>query len=286
MKGALDQPEKIKKFMSRYIVFIFAVAVLASCRSTRKIQTAIGKKDTVVSPATLPELPLKEDTLQLIRNTMMKLDSNRIDYKTFSAKVKVEYKGRDGKNEDVNANIRMYKDSAIWINVNALLGIDVMRVLITKDSVKLLDKLNKTYTARSVDYLQEVSSLPLDLETVQDLLIGNALFVDSNIVSYSLKNDKVSMLSLGKWFKNLITLRAHDNILLQSKLDDVDVAKNRTAELLYEEYENKKGFPFSTKRSIIVVEKGKLQIKLDFKQYDFNEDVSFPFSVPKNYDRN
>jgi hypothetical protein len=240
----------------------------------------------MVSPATLPDQPLKEDTLQMIRNTILKLDSNRIDYKTFTAKVKVEYKGRDGRNEDVNANIRMYKDSAIWINVNALLGIDVMRVLITKDSVKLLDKLNKTYTARSVDYLQEVSSLPLDLETVQDLLIGNALFVDSNIVSYSLKNDKLSMLSLGKWFKNLITLRAHDNILLQSKLDDVEVARNRTAELLYEEYESKKGFPFSTKRSIIVVEKGKLQIKLDFKQYDFNEDVSFPFSIPKNYDRN
>ena len=71
----------------------------------------------------------------------------------------------------------MYKDSAIWLSANAILGIEAMRVLITRDSVKLLDKLNKVYTARSVDYLQDLTSLPLDLPTLQDLIIGNAVFV-------------------------------------------------------------------------------------------------------------
>jgi hypothetical protein len=50
----------------------------------------------------------------------------------------------DGKNYDVNATMRMYKDSAIWLSANAVLGIEAMRVLITKDSVKLLNKLDKT----------------------------------------------------------------------------------------------------------------------------------------------
>ena len=58
------------------------------------------------------------------------------------------------------------------------------------------------------------------------------------------------------------------------------------AELSYDDHETKKGPDFSTKRRITITEKTKLDIKLDFKSYSFNETLSFPFSVPKNYKRN
>jgi hypothetical protein len=272
--------------MTRLLILIVAIGLLASCRSTKKIQTAIAKKDSVVTVTLPPDVSAKNDTLEMIRATLQQVNANQISYRTFSAKVQVDYRGSDGKNYDVNANIRMFKDSALWINVNAFMGIDAMRVLITKDSVKLLNKLEKVYTERSVEYLQEVTGLPLDLKTVQDLLIGNAVFLDSNIVSYRIANNTVSMLSLGKWFKNLVTFTESDKILMNAKLDDVDISRSRTAALTYSDYENKKGVPFSTKRSITVTEKNRLDIKLEFKQYEFNQEVSFPFSVPKNYDRN
>jgi hypothetical protein len=66
----------------------------------------------------------------------------------------------------------------------------------------------------------------------------------------------------------------------------VDIKRNRTSDLTYSDYEKKKEISFATKRNITVVEKKKLDIKLEFKQYDFNEEVSFPFSVPKNYSGN
>lgn len=272
--------------MTRIFVLLALVAALASCRSAKKIQTAIARKDTVVTVALPQDIPKKNDTLDLIKASLVKLAANQIDYRSFSAKVQVDYRGGDGKNYDVNANVRMYRDSALWINVNAFMGIDAMRVLITRDSVKLLNKLDKVYTARSVDYLQEVTSLPLDLKTVQDLIIGNIVFLDSNVVSYSSANNTVSLLSIGRWFKNLITLSDPERALLHAKLDDVDIARNRTADLTYSDYESKKGKPFSTKRRIVVTEKTRLDIKLDFKQYEFDGEVSFPFSVPKNYDRN
>ncbi len=271
--------------MTRLIIFFIAVTLILSCRSTRKIQTAISRKDTV-STAGLPSQNALTDTLQMIRSTLQKINVNKIDFTTFSAKVNVDYKGSDGKNYDVNANIRMIKDSAIWISANALLGIEALRVFITKDSVKLLNKLNKTYTARSVDYLKEVTALPLDLSTLQQLIIGNPVYLDTNIVSYSSGNNIISILSVGEWFKNLVTLTENEKTLLHSKLDDKDITKNRTADLTYSDYETKKGFPFSTKRKITITEKKKLDIKLDFKQYDFNEGVNFPFSVPKNYQLN
>jgi len=258
-----------------YLVLLFS---LAACRATRPIQTAIAKKDTaaVVNHE-------KEDSIRFINAAWQGLQANNIGYQTFNGKVNVEYSGSDGKKYDVNATIRMMKDSAIWISANAVLGIEALRVLVTNDSVKILDKLNKTYTARSVDYLQEVTSLPLNLAILQNLIIGNPVFLDSNIVSYSQGPGTITLLSLGTWFKNGVTISAADSTLQRSKLDDADRARNRTADLAYWGYEDKQALPFATRRSITITEKKKLDIQLDFKQYELNGEVSFPFSIPKNY---
>jgi hypothetical protein len=268
------------------IITILAIAVclLASCRSTRKIQTAIAKKDSV-SITTVP-LHSHQDSMVFIAQVIDRLEAGRINFTTFSAKINVDYQGTDGKKYDVNANLRMYKDSVIWISVTAIFGIEGLRAYITKDSVKILNKQDKVYTARSVAYLQEMTALPLDLLILQDILVGNPVFLDkNNIVSYSQTDNSVSLVSMGERFKHLLTLNAAGKIE-NSKLDDMDPTRSRTCNLSYSEYENKKGVEFSTKRRITVAEKSKLDIKLDFKQYEFNETLSFPFSIPKNYKSN
>ncbi|HEX6335034.1 MAG TPA: DUF4292 domain-containing protein [Flavisolibacter sp.] len=269
--------------MTRFLIIIAAVILVASCRSTKQIQTAIARKDSTV---TVVVDPAKMDSIRFINRMLHIIDSNRLDYTTFTAKLDIDYRGTDGKKYDVNANLRMYRDSAIWISANAVLGIEAMRVLITRDSVKMLNKLEKVYTARSVDYLQDVTALPMNLRVLQDLIIGNAVFVDSNIVSFTTTPNGVVLLSIGEWFKNLLTLHPESGSLQSSKLDDVDLVRNRTAELIYQDYENKKGVWFASKRKITVSEKKRLDISLNFRQYDFNGDVSFPFSIPRNYTMN
>lgn len=266
--------------MIRFLLIMVAAAGLLSCRSTKKIQTAIAKKDTTTS---VQATPAPNDSSRFVKAVFQAIDSNRIDYTTFSAKVNVDYRDAEDKRYDFNTLVRIHKDSAVWMSVNAILGIEALRVLITRDSVMLLDKQNKIYTARSIDFLQELTSLPLTLKTVQDLIIGNPVFLDSNVVSLMQGNNTISLLSLGPWFKNLLTISQSDSTLLRSKLDDADLSRSRTADLTYSDYEKKSGNLFSTKRRINVVEKKKLDINLEFKQYAFNEEVSFPFSIPKNY---
>src|SRR5688572_15206424 len=186
------------------LILAITTGLMASCRSTRKIQTAIAKKDSV--QASIPPGRSGEDSAAFIRETVGRMQAATIDYTTFSAKINVDYQGTDGKKYDVNANLRMYKDSVIWISITAILGIEGVRAYITKDSVKILNKQDKVYSARSVAFLQEVTALPLDLHSLQDILIGNPVFVDSNIISYSKNATYVSLLSIGDRFKNLITL--------------------------------------------------------------------------------
>jgi Domain of unknown function (DUF4292) len=270
--------------MIRLILILITGAILvSSCRSTRKIQSAIAvKKDTVtVTPTSDPHA----DSVRFIKDNYYQLLANRIDFETFSAKINTDYKGTDGKKYDVNVFIRMKKDSLIWVSVNGALGIEGMRVLIDKDSVRILNKLDKEYQVRSIAYLQEVAALPLDLHTVQQLIIGNPVFLDTNIVSYAIEGNNVSLLSEGQWFRHLISMNNNDHLVLHSKLDDMDPLRSRTCFLNYSDYETKNGIKFSTNRTISVTEKTVLDVKLNFKQYEFNETLSYPFSVPKNYKR-
>ena len=267
-------------------IMIFAFFI-TSCRGPKKLQTAINKRDTTeVVVVANPNNTAHDDSMQYIQTARNTIISQNINFTTFNAKVEVDYSGGDGKKYNVNAVLRMYKDSIIWISVNALLGIEAIRMIVTKDSVRLVNKLDKVYTARSVSYLQEVTALPLDLSTLQDLIIGNPVYLDSNIVSYERSGEELSLLSLGAVFRHFITLHSDDKKIQHSKLDDVDILRNRTCDLVYDKYETKKGVRFSTKRQITVSDKTKLDVKLDFKNYDFNETLSFPFSVPKNYDKN
>lgn len=273
--------------MSKQLFFIFLLAgsaLLYSCKPTKKIQTAIAKKDTAELITVIVEDP-KADSIRFISETYQSVLKQTIDYKTFSAKIDVDYVDADDKKYNFNAFLRMQKDSVIWIKIDAIFGIEALRALITKDSVHILDKQNKGYTVRAVEYLQDVAAMPLDLHTLQELIIGNPVFLDSNVISYSKNENYISLLSIGEFFKHLITLSAADMTLQRSKLDDLDPARNRTCDLSYSDYENKKGVNFATKRKIVIAEKTKLDIKLDFKQYEFNEMLTYPFSIPKNYKR-
>ena len=268
-----------------FILFVAAIFFLASCHSTRHIQTAIAKIDTV-AVVIVPDDHAREDSIAFIKENYNYIQNNRISFTSFTAKIDINIENNEGKKDNLTAHIRMYKDSAIWITITGAFGIEGLRAFITRDSVRLLDKQNKTYTLRSVAYLQEVTSLPLDLLSLQDLLLGNPVFLDSNIISYNKSGNSISLMSSGDFFKNLFTIGETDKLIQSSKLDDQDETRNRTCYLRYDDYENKKGVGFSTKRNISVSEKKKLDIELDFKQYEFNEKLSFPFSVPKNYKRN
>lgn len=234
----------------------------------------------------IPPDHAKEDSIAFIKQTYKDIQKNHIDFTTFSGKIDLDYEDADGKKYNVNAHVRMYKDSVIWISITAILGIEGLRAYITPDSVKLLDKQNKVYMPRSVSYLQEVTALPLDLTTLQDLILGNPVFLDTNIISYSKSGNTISLQSNGDFFKNLFTIGEKDKLVQSSKLDDIDLQRSRTCYLTYSDYEDKRDFNFATKRTIHVAEKKKLDIKMDFKQFEFNEKLSFPFSVPKNYDQN
>lgn len=271
--------------MKLVLVFITIVCfdALVSCRSTKKLQSAVSRKDT---PVVVSAPITTNDSAEVVNGILQNLRNNHIDFNTFSAKIKVDYTDSRGKQPDVNAFVRIQKDSLMWISINAtFLNIEAFRILISKDSMWILNKLEKQVEYHSLDYLEEVAKIPLDFKTLQDLIIGNPVFFGKSIVAYRKTENRVLISTIDEHFKNLLTISIINSLVERSKLDDLNVAFNRTADLTYYNYENSGGVFFSTLREITVAEKTKVDILLNYKQYDFNKALSFPFNIPKNYKR-
>ena len=289
---ALDTPVNTKIILMKYkgrelnSAWIFATAILllfffGSCKSTKKIQAAISKKDTTGVVITETS---NEDSLNIIRNAITELHKKHTDFKTFSAKIKVDYQDSKGKQPGITAFVRIIKDSVIWISGYAtVFNIEAFRTKITKDSVIVIDKINKEVQRRSIDYLQEVTQIPFDFNTLQDLLIGNPIFLTDSVISYKETESKILIATVDSNFKHLLTLTKPANNITHSKLDDLDISRNRTADITYDEFEENNGRSFSTYREITVSEKNKLDIQLKYKQYDFDKEIQVNFNIPKNY---
>jgi hypothetical protein len=273
-----------KNVQLRLVVFsLLAVLSVSSCKTAKKIQTAVAKKDTVTVNIANPSA---EDSMLVIKKALAEVHTRENDFKTFSAKVKVDYQSSKGNQPNITAYIRIIKDSLIWISGYAtVFNIEAFRVLINKDSVFVLDKINKQVRYRSIGYLQEVTEIPFEFNTLQDLLIGNPIFFEDSVVSYKETDSKILLATIGKYFKNLLTINKSNHFIVHSKLDDVNINRNRTADITYDNFENNNGINFSTFRSVTVSEKNKVDIELDFKQWEFNKNLSIIFTIPKNYKR-
>lgn len=273
--------------MKKIFQLFFFVAALAACSTTKKvtgIQEAINKKDTNQT-VMITETP-KVDSATIVRGIMAKVGKSKIDFKTFNAKIKIDYESANNSDSYIGY-LSMIKDSLIYLRIKgSFLGISAegLQVKISRDSVVLVKKVGEKYVQkRSIDFLQETTEIPFDFYTLQDMLIGNPIFLDSNIISYREGNESLLVFMIGTVFKHLITVSNYDFSILHSKLDDVDIQRNRTCDISLSDYQNLGPYRFAAYRNIVVTEKSKLDIHLGFKEFNLNEPLKYTFEVPKNY---
>src|SRR5262245_18926428 len=122
IRGDLDTPVN-NKMKTIFAIFILVSVAVLSCKPTKKIQTAIIHKDSTAKAVDNK----KADSLKFIRQAYNDILALQIDYKTFSGKVDVDYVDADDKRYNLDGNIRMQKDSTIWVSISAIFGIEAIR---------------------------------------------------------------------------------------------------------------------------------------------------------------
>lgn len=196
-------------------------------------------------------------------------------------------------------NVRIRKDSVIWMIVtDPVIGIQVARILITKDSVKFVKKLPQEECFKG-DFaiLSNLLQNEVDYDMIQSLLVGNSasfyeedekLNAGVNRAECSYILSTIRKRKLNKVLKDPATAPAEP--LQTITLDPVSFkilkilfidAQNRTFTADYSEFSPEDSLMFPHK-ALFFARGAQKSARLDvnYKRVKLNEPLEFPFSFP------
>ena len=90
-----------------------------------------------------------------------------------TANLDIQAEGNGMSFDNLSGQLRMRRDSIVWLSVTATMGVEVLRAKVSNDSVWVLNRMEKTYLAEPLDSLCAKVGMPLSLLLVQTLLLDN-----------------------------------------------------------------------------------------------------------------
>lgn len=202
------------------------------------------------------------------------------DFTYLQARAKVHYEDR---NEHFKSavELRIKKDSAIWLSFRPALNVEAVRVLITQDSLMLIDRINEQDTAYSFKDLQQKLRVEIDFSLLQALLIGNLLKKNANL---RLTTPKDSTTILQQQARNLDII-SHINAQNKvTKVNLIDQITNSNGEVDYENFQPIATilFPFSLTALLRYKDQdgrnNAASIEINYSKVDFpKKPLRFPF---------
>ena len=214
-----------------------------------------------------------------------KLAIDEIDFDYFHGRARMVLK--DGNKErDVKANIRVRKDSVIWMNFSVI-GVQGGRALINQDSITIISNVDKEYYVFDYKELSRRFNFEINYDVIQAAALGNLLQrrddqdeVERKEATYLLKQTSGTVDILN--YVNAITM----------KIQKIELRENDTHNSLIINYANfqpvdNKVFPFDGTISLFYkTAAGLLNTTIIFeysKAEVGDKELKFPFNIPKKY---
>jgi len=252
--------------MSNRILYVFTALILVfGCKSKKEITKAAVPSEKTFS---------KMEVLNAARD-------KQLYFNTLSMKAKAGL-SIDNRRHDVSMSVRMKKDEAIWVSVTVIAGIEVARALITPDSIKILNRIESTYTKKPFSFIHQYTNEQLNFKTLQTLLIGSTdpAFIsgDTNV---SLESGKPVLSGLLNGLTYSFILN-ENNKIVQTSLKDEGAGQQLTAK--YSDFYalGDQIMPYTVNISS-AAGSDKAAVNLNYSQVTIDETLDFPFSVPKRF---
>ncbi|MBC8319910.1 MAG: DUF4292 domain-containing protein [Bacteroidetes bacterium] len=239
---------------------------------------------------------LKEHGFSFLYSRMLE---NQMQFNYLNAKFNLVYE-QDKNKTNLRGQIRIKDDSLIWISITPALGIEAVRVLLTNDSIKFVNRLNKTYFSGSYNLVDSVLNTTIDYSLLQSMLVGNDLTqYDVNKFRSTVDNGMYRMtIRERRKIKHFIKKGEIDTrVLVQqiwldpetyriARIDlkeqgEDDVNKLR---VYYSNYVNIDGQLFPSNMLIEITSLKSVFINIDFNKATINDPLSFPFKIPDKYE--
>ena len=206
----------------------------------------------------------------------------------------------DDKEESFDIKVRMRRDSAMLITIQYLLGLEVAKVLITRDSVKFVNYIQKTYFKGDFNYINDLIHADVDYDLLQAVLFGNSAdfqddeaklkpVADRANCHYLLSTERKRRLrkiqtgsSEIKDALQTLTLNPDNYKILTNEF--IDATTNRRFIANYSNFTQKDSVYAPYHVDIDIMAQKKANLKIDYVRIEKNTPQKLSLNIPAKYD--
>lgn len=271
--------------MTHYIKSILAflgLILLYSC--SPKVGTTLSNVSEV------EKLPKKKDK-ELIQ-TLDSLSKNKP--KTFYSKLSVDFKDTT-REISFKTSLKIVSDSAI----NAIITyakIPIVTTMITKDSIKVVNRKDKCYIIQTLSYIKENFGIDFTYTNVEELFLGRPLDFNAEH-KYFVINDPYEYIisSHRKREKKRYERKAKDDIIINYFLTNDSRSLKKTSisspsdstQIIVDYQSNQALEMYKIPKDVTIriqTPKNKILIKLEYEKIEINEPQELIIVIPENYE--
>ncbi len=275
----------MKNYMSRKIHILLILSLLAIVPF---LSTSCSSKKA------LTKTTLREFTAAKL---IQEVEENQFEFDNFVAKMNMKIETKD-RNLNVKGQLRMKKDSIIWTSISMPMGLEVLRIKVTSDSVFFLNRTEKTYLIENIEVFNEISPMITTIGFIQAVLVGNDINLrESDDYKIQISDGQYNMLISKKLKKSIKNNDEDWKVMLKDIWIDPQLFKitkyhireyndsKRKIDLQYSDFEEIKGKYLPTEINIDIHGDIYLKAKIEFSNITIDEPLEFNFSIPKKYER-
>ncbi len=286
--SVLKQPAKVM-----LLVLCTALLFNISCKSKKQLQQTpiVQTEDTIQGKCRLNFKTSKVLTKHI--------KESELQYNTIYAKADVET-SIDGEDHNLDIRVRGRKDSAIWISIQAVGLVDIAKLLITRDSVKMVVYVKKQYFKGDFNYINQMLNADLDFDLIQAALFGNSADFDDDdsklkpsadrtnchYLLSTVRKRKLKRITSGidslKRSLQTMTLDPETFKIIQNDFEDATT--NRSFHANYDKFSAKDSVFAPHHVNIEIKAEKKITLKINYVRIEINQPQKFTLSIPKNYD--
>lgn len=264
------------------LIVIAALALIATgCRAKQQvITTDYPKTDTTTVTATTNPLETRLNTFA----------AGQMGWNTLQTGGNVKVVG--AKSFSSSMQMRMIRGKAIYISLRPIIGIEVGKIVITNDSVLVVDKYHKRYLAEPVSLI--ANGVPVTVNEMQDIFLGRAFILGQGTVNTSTRhlvqltadgtNYRLSPKTQPQAFNYGFTIDPSNHVIA------VDVTPTTGSKTPYTARYSDVQFTLAGAIAhhadvTATVGNSKFTLALDLKDITWNTQVNIDDSKPKGYQR-
>lgn len=212
-----------------------------------------------------------------------------LNFLYLSTRSKISLKSRKQNIDNASVTFRMKKDSAIWMSAS-MMGLEVLRGIISTEGVRILDRVGKVYTEANYRDLAGRLGFPLDYQLLQGFFLADIpIYPDQG---FEVRNDASKAL-VKQSDGYLAIYNMVDRLLRKTTgIEAVDLITGNRARAGYSNIQQVGvgAIPYNVSVDLSIRSKtgelngDPLRVSLSHSSVSITDStLSFPFQVPINY---